>query len=94
MYNINGIDYELIENSRDGFDETAVNNLVTDFFEKYDYLVGDWSYGKLRIKGFNDKSNKEFNKINDYGKVKDYIENYCAYGCKYFILRKVLVDKK
>ena len=94
MYDINGINYELIENSRDGFDITEVNNLFTDFFENYDYLVGDWSYGKLRLKGFNDKSNKGFNKINDFKNVKDYIENYCAYGCKYFIFKKVLVDKK
>lgn len=94
MYNINGVNYELIENSRNGFNLDDVKELFTDFFEKYDYLVGDWSYGKLRLKGFNDKSNKSFNKINDFSMVKDYIENYCAYGCKYFILKKVLVDKK
>ena len=27
--------------------------------------------------------------INDYSKLDDYIKNSCAYGCKYFLLKKV-----
>ena len=46
----------------------------------------------LRLKGFNDKSNKNFNKINDFSKLDEYLEKNCAYGCKYFVLKK-LVEK-
>ena len=36
---------------------------------QYDYIVGDIAYSKLRLKGFNNKSNKNFNKINDYKNI-------------------------
>jgi uncharacterized protein YutD len=51
--------------------------------------VGDWAYGKLRLKGFNDKSNKNFKPINDIKNVDNYIKKYCAYGCRYFILKVI-----
>ena len=92
MIKINNIEYELVEDSRNGFDKEAVSERLTDYFEEFDYVVGDWSYGKLRLKGFNDKKNKKFNKINDINNLKDYIENYCAYGCKYFVIKRINVD--
>ena len=60
-----------------------------DYFHYFDYILGDWSYGKLRLKGFCDKSNPKFNKINDYATKESYITNDCAYNCKYFVLKKV-----
>ena len=86
---INNNNYELIKNFKDGFDLEEVKKCLTDYYESYDYIVGDWAYGKLRLKGFNDKKNKNFNKINDFNKVDDYMSNKCAYGCKHFILKKV-----
>ena len=47
------------------------------------------AYGKLRLKGFCDKSNKKFKDINDFSKLDDYIKNYCANGCKWFYLKKM-----
>ena len=63
--------------------------MMTDYFDCYDYIVGDWAYNKLRLKGFNKKNNKFYKEINDYNKVDSYIKNNCAYGCKYFILEKL-----
>ncbi len=80
--------YKLIENSDNCFNETEFLSKYTDYFKEFDYIVGDIAYGKLRLKGFNDKSNKNFKKINDYSKVKTYIKENCAYGCKYFILKR------
>ena len=60
-----------------------------EYFNDFDYIVGDWAYGKLRLKGFNDKKNKNFKPINDYQNVDSYIKDCCAYGCKYFILKKI-----
>ena len=37
---------------------------------------------------YNKKDNKNFNSINDFSKVKTYIKDNCAYGCKFFILEK------
>lgn len=58
------------------------------FFEGYDYILGDWAYNKLRLKGFCEKENKQFNDINNYELIDSYINNNCAYECKYFIIKK------
>ncbi len=92
MIRINDKEYEIIENVKEGFDLEVVKEKLTDYFEEYDYVVGDWAYGKLRLKGFNDRKNKNFNAINDVALMKSYIEEYCAYGCKYFILKRQKVE--
>ena len=88
MIEINNIKYKILEDYKDGFDLEAVKLLYTDYFEPYDYIIGDWSYGKLRLKGFCTKLNKICNKINDIKYKDDYIKNLCSYDCKYFILEK------
>ncbi len=92
MIKIQNQSYELIKEEKNGFDENAFEERYTDFFAAYDYIVGDWAYGKLRLKGFNDESNPQYNKINDASKIDAYLKNYCAYGCKYFILKKNKVE--
>ena len=89
---INDKTYEIIKNEKDAIDEEVLNGAITEYFEKFDYIVGDWAYGKLRLKGFNDKSNKNFKTINDIKNVDTYIEKYCAYGYKYFILKVIEKD--
>ena len=61
----------------------------TDFFEDYDYVVGDIAYGKLRLKGFYDSSNKKAKKINDIKYLDKYLEENCAVECKYFVVKKI-----
>ena len=74
-----------------GFEEAngEFERLEKEYFDGFNYILGDWAYGKLRLKGFNDKDNKNFKNINDIKNVEEYIEKYCAYGCRYFILKKV-----
>lgn len=86
---INEKEYEVIENVKDAIEEDVLKEKVTEYFDEFDYIVGDWAYSKLRLKGFNDKNNKNFKPLNDYSNVKDYINNCCAYGCRYFILKKI-----
>lgn len=81
--------YELIENFKDAYDQEEVTNKLTEYFEGFDYVIGDWSYGKLRLKGFCKKGNPKFSPINDYSKKEEYIKHDCAYGCKYFVLEKI-----
>lgn len=88
-YRFNELEYELIKNYKDGFDKEAAETLITDYFNNYDYIVGDWSYGKLRLKGFCDKENKINNKINNIKRLEQYIKENCAYECKYFVLKKL-----
>ena len=86
---LNDKKYQLIENVKDGYDQEVVEEKTTDYFDNYDYIVGDWSYGKLRLKGFCKKENPIYNKINDIETKEEYINNNCAYGCKYFVLEKI-----
>ena len=81
-------EYELISDYKNGFDLEALTNKYTEYFNDYDYILGDWAYNKLRLKGFCKKNNSLFNDINDYGKIEKYIKDSCAYDCKYFIIEK------
>lgn len=81
-------EYKILENYNDAFNEEEFMDRCTDYFDGFDYIVGDIAYGKLRLKGFNKKDNKNFKEVNDYSKIKQYIKENCAYGCKYFILER------
>ena len=85
---LNDIEYEVVKDYRDGYDEEAVIERATDYFNEYDYIFGDWAYGKLRLKGFYNKDNKNVKDINNIDKLDEYIEKNCADGCKYFLLEK------
>ena len=88
-------EYEIIENKDNCFDLETFKELYTDYFYDYDYILGDYAYNKLRLKGFCDKGNKKMNKINDYSRKNAYIQQECAYNCKYFVLKRVKsVEKK
>lgn len=84
-----GFAYELIENYRDGFQEEMFLTRYTDVLSKYEYIVGDWGYGQLRLKGFFDDKNQKSSFDNKFSTVQDYLYEYCNFGCAYFILRKV-----
>ena len=86
---LDNYEYELIEDNGDCFSESEVREKYTDYFYEFDYILGDYAYNKLRLKGFCEKNNKRFNKINDYKTKEKYINELCAYKCKYFVLKKV-----
>ena len=85
---INEIEYEIIKDVNDAIDKEVLAEKITDYFDDYDYIVGDWAYGKLRLKGFYDSSNKNCKKLNDISNLESYIENNCAYGCRWFQIKK------
>ena len=86
---INGKNYELIKDNDKVFNDDEFMEKVTDYFEVFDYIFGDYAYDKLRLKGYYDSDNKNRNSINDIKDLDDYIKNYCAYGCHYFLLKKI-----
>lgn len=85
---VDGNKYKIKEDYNEAFEKEEFISKYTDYFKEYDFIVGDYAYSKLRLKGFNKKSNKNFNKINDFNNIEKYIKENCAYGCKYFILEK------
>ena len=89
MVELNGRTYEVIKNVRDGFQEEALVERYADVLKKYDYIVGDWGYNQLRLKGFYDPSHNKASYDSRVDIVEDYIYEYCNFGCAYFILKKV-----
>lgn len=86
---LNNKKYILEKNINNCFSLEETKNLITDYFDDFDYILGDYSYDKLRLKGFCNKENKRFSTINDIEKLEDYIQNYCSYKAKYFVLKKI-----
>lgn len=87
MYNFLDNNYEVIKGN-DNFDYEEIKYLFTDYFLDYDYVFGDYSYGKLRLKGFYNSDNKNVKKLNDIKFLDEYINNYCSLGAKVFLLKK------
>ncbi len=81
--------YEVIENYKDGFDLENFKNRYTDYFKNFDFIIGDYAYGKLRLKGFYNSSNKKCKKINNIDNKEKYLKQECAYECRYFVLKKI-----
>lgn len=86
---VDNVKYKVIKNVKDALNLEDLKGKITDYFDEFDYILGDYAYDKLRLKGFNEKSNKNFKPINDYGMIDNYINKYCAYGCRYFVISKV-----
>lgn len=80
--------YKIIKDDSNAFNKEELENKITDYFIPFDYILGDYAGKNLRLKGFNKKGNKHFNKYNDYSKIDEYIKNYCNYNSKYFLLEK------
>ncbi len=85
---VENMQYELIKNFNNAFDLEEFKEKFTDYFYDFDYIVGDYSYEKLRLKGFYEVNNKKVNEINNAKDMNNYISNYCNYNAKHFILKK------
>lgn len=83
-----GYMYEVIENVREGFNEEVFLERFSEILTKYDYIVGDWGYGQLRLKGFFDDKNHKSTFDTKISTFEDYLFEYCNFGCAYFIVQK------
>lgn len=86
---VGGKTFHLVYNYREGFDAEKLEQRFSDIFDKYDYIVGDWGFEQLRLKGFFSVSRKKMQSENKIDRLEDYINEYCNYGCSYFVLRRV-----
>ncbi|MBU9722140.1 MULTISPECIES: YutD family protein [Bacillaceae] len=89
MIRIQGVSFEVIEDVKNGWNEEEFKNRYSDVLNKYDYIVGDWGYDQLRLKGFFDEQNKKATFDSKITALPEYIYEYCNFGCAYFILKKV-----
>ena len=89
MIKLENTDYEIVENINNCLDIEELTKKYTDYFEPFDYILGDYAYNKLRLKGFCESKNKRFSPINDINTKDKYLKELCAYKCNYFLIKKI-----
>ena len=89
MIELQGKQYELIEDYRDGFQEDVLKARFSEILSKYDYIVGDWGYEQLRLKGFYRDRHAKAAIDTKISALDDYLYEYCNFGCAYFVLKKL-----
>ena len=89
MITIDHMNFELVENYRDAFDEEVFIEKYSELLNKYDYIVGDVGYEKLRLAGFYRNGKRKVEPDKRVNAIEEYLNEYCNFGCAYFILRKV-----
>ncbi len=75
--------FEVLKNVRDALNiEKFEEAYLEEYYDAYDYIVGDIASDILRLKGF---------KKNDgsYKKIPDYLSESCVYKCAFYILRRL-----
>ncbi|AVK60690.1 DUF1027 domain-containing protein [Lactobacillus sp. CBA3605] len=90
---VNKHPFEIVFEYHDGFDLDKFVERFSPILNKYDYIVGDWGFEQLRLKGFFRDETKEVQRSQTIGAVQDYLYEYCNFGCAYFILKNERVIK-
>lgn len=85
-FKLNGHPYELVKEYREGFDADQLAARFSNVLSKYDYIVGDWGYDQLRLKGFYAADNPLFVPEQGVETIEDYLYEYCNFGCAYFVI--------
>lgn len=92
LYSIESNDYALVVDYKEAFDLESFLNRYVPYFEGFDYIVGDWGFDQLRLKGFYDLNRERAPRNQRIDFLDDYLKEYCNFDCKYFVLEKI--DKK
>lgn len=85
--------FKIIENYRDAFDGEQFALKYSEVLNKYDYIVGDIGYEKLRMSGFYRDNKPKVEREKKFSAIGDYINEYCNFGCAYFILQKLTKEE-
>lgn len=89
MTTVQGNQYKVIENVKNGWDEEAFKARYSEILRKYDYIVGDWGYEQLRLRGFFDNHHPKARMDAKISSLSEYIYEYCNFGCAFFVIEKV-----
>lgn len=85
-YQINEHPYELLKNYRDAFNRSELSDRFNTYFSRYDYLVGDWGFDQLRLRGFYDEKRNVPAELK-ISALQDYLDEACNVGCPYFVMK-------
>ena len=90
---IDGHPYVLVKNYRDGFRTDKLKERFSQILTKYDYIVGDWGYDQLRLRGFYESGSTKGTPSQNIDRLMDYLYENCNFGCAYFVLHNLDVQK-
>lgn len=94
LIHIGGKSYEIVLENRNGWNPEAFRDRYSEVLERYDFIIGDWGYSQLRLKGFFRDNHQKATKESSFSGMSDYINEYCNFGCAYFILEKTLSTQR
>lgn len=80
--------YRLVYNYRDGFDPQRLGERFDHILNKYDYIVGDWGYDQLRLRGFYRDRTRSANRDQTISTLQDYVLEFCNFGCAFFVVAR------
>ena len=94
LINIGGRIFELVLDHKGGWNPEAFRERYSEVLDRYDYVIGDWGYNQLRLKGFFRDNHPKATKDTSISHLVDYLYEYCNFGCAYFVLRRVNVNER
>ena len=81
----------LERNYRDAFKlEDFISKYLEEYFNKYEYIVGDISSQILRLKGFDTNPKSK----NYYKFIDSYLDTSCALGCPFYVLKRIHTEEE
>jgi len=89
MIHINDKTYQIVHDHRDAWNPEAFRDRYSEVLDRYDYIVGDWGYSQLRLKGFYKDGSSKANKDTTIASLQDYLNEYCNFGCAYFVIERL-----
>lgn len=86
---VNRHHYLLVDNYRDAFDPDKLADRFSSILGKFDYIVGDWGYDQLRLRGFYAEDNPLYQESRSVDTIQEYINEECNFGCAYFVIQNL-----
>ncbi|MFC3804054.1 YutD-like domain-containing protein [Cohnella sp. GCM10012308] len=81
--------YSVVHDHKNGWNPEAFRERFSEVLERYDYVVGDWGYSQLRLRGFFRDPQPKASKESVISHLYEYIHEYCNFGCAYFVIEKL-----
>lgn len=85
---IGELGYTLVRDYRNGFAADKLGERFTEILARYDFIVGDWGHDQLRLRGFFADETNQGSIDQRISTLEDYLNEYCNFGCAYFVLEK------
>lgn len=89
-FTINNHQYEVVKNYKDAFIFEEFVNRYHPALNQYDYIVGDWGYGQLRLRGFYDQNRPTAQELS-IDQLQDYLIEVVNFGAAYFVIHNLEV---